>query len=90
MYVPAAKNTVLLFFIIAAPVIFLTSCTTVKNYPKNRPFVFDTNIQIEGKYSTDEKKRTGVQTVSAIARQYPGAQTTEVYFLAKPEKSTCI
>jgi outer membrane protein insertion porin family len=56
MYVPAAKNTVLIFIIIAAPVIFLASCTTVKNYPKNRPFVYDTNIQIEGKYSTDEKK----------------------------------
>ncbi|MGZ5190377.1 MAG: hypothetical protein ACXWCZ_05110, partial [Flavisolibacter sp.] len=34
---------------------FLTSCL-VKNYPVGKPFVYETNIEIEGKYTTEEKK----------------------------------
>ena len=38
-------------------VLILTSCSTVKNYPVRQPFVYKTNIEIEGKFSTDEKKQ---------------------------------
>src|SRR5215207_5027288 len=38
-------------------VVILTSCSTVKNYPVRQPFVYKTNIEIEGKFSTDEKKQ---------------------------------
>ena len=43
--------------IVFAVFTFIVSCTTVKNYPANRPFVYETNINIEGKFSTDEKKQ---------------------------------
>ncbi|MBD0332266.1 MAG: BamA/TamA family outer membrane protein [Chitinophagaceae bacterium] len=42
-------------YILAALMIF-ASCTVVKKYPANRPFVFKTNIKLEGKFTTDEKK----------------------------------
>lgn len=35
----------------------LASCTVVKNYPKQIPFVFANNIIVEGEISGDEKKR---------------------------------
>jgi len=34
----------------------ISSCKVVKDYPKNRPFVFKTNINVIGNYSKDEKK----------------------------------
>ncbi len=33
-----------------------TSCTIVKNYPVRKPFVYATNIAVQGKFETDEKK----------------------------------
>ncbi|HEV7620459.1 MAG TPA: hypothetical protein VGO09_01930, partial [Flavisolibacter sp.] len=45
------------FFILCTAISFLfISCGTVKNYPSNKPFVYQTNININGKFSTDEKK----------------------------------
>ncbi|MEJ7912915.1 MAG: hypothetical protein WKF70_07155, partial [Chitinophagaceae bacterium] len=41
---------------IAVLFVFLTSCTIVKNYPVRKPFVYQTNVALEGKYSIDEKK----------------------------------
>lgn len=49
----------LLFF--AVIILFLASCSTVKNYPVRQPFVYKTNIEIEGKFSTDEKKQLASQ-----------------------------
>jgi outer membrane protein assembly factor BamA len=37
--------------------IFLESCTVVKNYPKNKPFVYQNKVRVEGNISKDEKKR---------------------------------
>lgn len=34
---------------------------TVKNYPPNKPYVFETNIHVEGKYSSDEKNELAAQ-----------------------------
>lgn len=41
---------------IAACLIFFYSCTIVKEYPVDRPFVYQTNINIEGELKTDERK----------------------------------
>ncbi|HEY0356635.1 MAG TPA: hypothetical protein VGC29_10545, partial [Flavisolibacter sp.] len=51
----AKKNKYNHFFIVIAAVALFSSCT-VKNYPVNKPFVYETNIEIEGEYSTEERK----------------------------------
>ncbi len=43
-----------LIVLVACCFIFF-SCSTVKNYPA-QPFVYETNIQLNGKFSTDERK----------------------------------
>lgn len=43
------------FYIIA--IVLLASCTVVKNYPENTPFVFANKITLKGDVSKDEKKR---------------------------------
>lgn len=40
----------------AATILFLASCSVVpKNYPVSKPFVYQTNINLEGNFSKDEK-----------------------------------
>ncbi|MGQ0738833.1 MAG: BamA/TamA family outer membrane protein [Bacteroidota bacterium] len=34
---------------------FISSCTVVKNYPANRPFVYKTNINVTGDFTNEEK-----------------------------------
>ena len=34
---------------------FAISCSTVRNAPVNKPFVYESNVYIEGKYTNDEK-----------------------------------
>ena len=42
---------------IILPLLFLVSCGVVpKNYPRNTPFVFKYNVDVEGKFTTDEKE----------------------------------
>jgi outer membrane protein assembly factor BamA len=48
------KNTLLVSFV---AIILLASCTVVKNYPKNIPFVYANKINVDGDVSKDEKKR---------------------------------
>jgi outer membrane protein assembly factor BamA len=48
------KGNVLLI-LIAFFALFFTSCTIVKKYPHDKPFVFKTDINLVGKYSTAEK-----------------------------------
>lgn len=50
----SAKNTFLYTFI---AIVMLASCTVVKNYPENKPFVFSNKIIVKGNVSKDEKKR---------------------------------
>src|SRR5947208_3286259 len=56
MFVSAAKPLKYYhcFVVITAFSIFLSSFVT--NYPARKPFVYETNVNIEGKYTTDEKK----------------------------------
>ena len=57
MAYPEAKQTLYLFsFVIIASIILFSSCATVRNYPSNKPFVYKTNIDLQGKFTTDEKK----------------------------------
>lgn len=44
-------------FIFATLLLFLSSCSVVKNYPAETPFVYQTKIEIQGQYSTDERKQ---------------------------------
>jgi hypothetical protein len=49
-----ANNNFLYIFI---AIVMLASCTVVKNYPANKPFVFANKITVKGDVSKDEKKR---------------------------------
>jgi hypothetical protein len=61
MFESAAKPTYLCILVVLAALSFFSSCTVVKDYPLNRPFVYETNVHIEGKYSTEEKKTLQTQ-----------------------------
>jgi outer membrane protein assembly factor BamA len=42
---------------IILPLLFLVSCGVVpRNYPRNTPFVFKYNVDVEGKYTVEEKE----------------------------------
>src|SRR2546423_3626625 len=63
MYVFAAKSfgRQYLYILFATLSIFVISCSTVKDYRPNKPFVYQTNIIINGKFSTDERKQLSDQ-----------------------------
>jgi outer membrane protein assembly factor BamA len=44
-------------FFLAVFITAISSCTVVKEHPVRTPFVYDTNIEVEGNLSTDEKKQ---------------------------------
>jgi hypothetical protein len=50
----ASKNN---FLLTVFAIMLLASCTVVKNYPKDKPFVFKNKINLTGDISKDEKKR---------------------------------
>src|SRR5437763_7509379 len=47
--------------VIAASTFFIFSCSTVKNYQANKPFVYQTNITLNGKFNTDQRKQLADQ-----------------------------
>src|SRR5438309_10575369 len=53
----AAAKTLqpLLYFLAALLLYIFSSCSTVKNYP-DKPFVYQTNISVNGKFSAGERK----------------------------------
>ena len=55
---PYGFKTCVLFLV---SLLFLASCTVVKDYPAGKPFVYKTTIDIEGKYTTDERKQLILQ-----------------------------
>ena len=53
----ARSSTTTLFSVLfAALLILFSSCSVVKDYPARRPFVYNTQIELEGKFSTDQRK----------------------------------
>jgi outer membrane protein assembly factor BamA len=62
MFCFAAHSTIRsVILLIVAFSIFLTSCRTVKDYPANTPFVYETNIHFADQFSTTEKKNLADQ-----------------------------
>src|SRR5690348_1150207 len=59
MFDTAVKPKRLFFclFILSVLPVFFFSCSTVKDYPLRKPFVYQTNIDLEGKYNTNTKKQ---------------------------------
>src|SRR6476661_3850516 len=57
MILKTAKSLWSLFFTMGFALFLMQSCTTIKDYPANRPFIYETNVKLEGKYTTDEKKQ---------------------------------
>lgn len=55
MFVTVAKNPWHLLIVFLVVACCTVSCSTVKDYP-NKPFVYNTNIELSGKFSTDERK----------------------------------
>jgi len=57
MFLPATTTKYLYsFLLLLAGSVFFAACTTIKDYTPNRRFVYQTNIELSGKYNTDEKK----------------------------------
>lgn len=57
MFLTRAKKIKIPFltFSIFLSCLFIVSCSTVKNYPA-QPFIYETNIQLNGKFNTDQRK----------------------------------
>lgn len=45
------------FFALLTFLFLFSSCTTLRNYPANKPFVYQTNIDLVGKFSKDQQKQ---------------------------------
>ncbi len=45
-------------------ILMLASCTVVKQYPKNKPFVFKNEVNVSGQISKDEKNRLQLELVN--------------------------
>src|SRR3954467_12128014 len=57
---------------------FLFSCTVVKNYPLNKPFVYENKVQIDGNINKDEKKKL-INDLSVYWDDSLRAQTTQQF-----------
>ncbi len=56
MLAPKPLSSLIAFITAASFVLLLASCSVVpKDYPRDKPFVYKTNINLEGKFSKDEK-----------------------------------
>jgi len=52
---------------VAVVIILLASCKVIpKDYPKDKPFVFETNIKLEGNFTKDEKSALTTQLKSQL------------------------
>lgn len=73
------------------PILILLSflgagCITVKNYPIAKPFIFETNVHVEGKFSVDDKKELELQLEQQLhdsvkVRSVAKAFGTDVWYL---------
>jgi len=62
MRLTVIKTNLLSFFVLSWLLAMISSCsilksTTVKNYPLNKPFVFENKVVLNGDISKDEKIR---------------------------------
>ena len=47
-------------------VVSFSSCIVVKNYPANRPFIYQTNVHVEGQFGDDERKELAALLMDQI------------------------
>src|SRR5687767_2525191 len=40
---------------------FINACTVVKNHPQKQPFIYQTNVHVEGEFSDDQRKELVLQ-----------------------------
>jgi outer membrane protein insertion porin family len=79
----ASHRTLFLFAVI---LLFFSSCTVVKNYPVRQPFVYKTNIEVEGKFSADEKKELESQLTQQLHDSIRVREVSKLFYslLNKP------
>jgi outer membrane protein insertion porin family len=57
MFFKAANSTIAsLLFAAAFFLFFFSSCRSIRNYPPNKPFVYETNVNLQGNFSKNERK----------------------------------
>jgi outer membrane protein insertion porin family len=54
-------------FLLMGVALFFSACKTVKNYPLNKPFVYETKVTLEGDFSAKEKKELIPQLEQQLA-----------------------
>lgn len=52
-----AKPSQFSLLLVTLWMLLLASCTTLRNYPAGQPFVYQTNVKVEGKFSKEEQKQ---------------------------------
>lgn len=67
MNVIAAKHFFRYLYFLAAIMLLICSCSVVKDYPAGKPFVYETKINIAGKYTTDVRKELTARLQEQLA-----------------------
>ncbi|MFN8290949.1 MAG: BamA/TamA family outer membrane protein [Chitinophagaceae bacterium] len=52
-----SPHLILMRYCTGLVILFLSSCTIVKNYPANKPFVYKTNITVNGDFSNEDRAK---------------------------------
>ncbi len=67
MFIKAASTTIQPLIVFAAIFILcFTSCRSVKNYPPNKPFVYESKVNLEGNFSKTERKNLEEQLYNQL------------------------
>ncbi|MBA2745714.1 MAG: BamA/TamA family outer membrane protein [Flavisolibacter sp.] len=67
MFIKAAKTTIPSILLPAALLIlFFSSCRSIKDHPRNKPFVYESVVNLEGNFSKTERKQLEVQLYTQI------------------------
>ncbi len=68
MLEPKPLSSHITFIIVASLVLLLGSCSVIpKDYPRDKPFVYKTNIKLEGNFSKEEKEILTTQLTNQLA-----------------------
>src|SRR5688572_25913966 len=67
MFFKAVKSTIPSLCITAAFfLVFFSSCTSIKNYPPNKPFVYETTVNLSDNFTKNEKKDLTPQLLQQV------------------------
>lgn len=70
-------------FSLLTVMLLLSSCSTVKNYQPNKPFVFANKVVVNGNVSKDEKKRLTIELNNYWDDSLKSRKTTQFGFFSK-------